>query len=132
MLSGQHLCLSTATSSGKSLVYTLPMLTTILNTRARALLLFPTKVGPNPQELRLIDHTRASLVWQHLRLSNTNRSCLPPQQALAQDQLRSLRELLAGNGTSPLPCGLVALLGTRIMYRCLVLVCLVQRTWRHA
>lgn len=44
---GQHLCLCTATSSGKSLVYTLPVLATLLTTGGRALFLFPTKVPPS-------------------------------------------------------------------------------------
>lgn len=44
---GQHLCLCTATSSGKSLVYTLPVLATLLTMGGRALFLFPTKVPPS-------------------------------------------------------------------------------------
>ncbi len=43
--SGQHLAISTATSSGKSVVFTVPVLQTVLTTEpeAVALFVFPTK-----------------------------------------------------------------------------------------
>src|SRR5512139_2848135 len=57
---GEHVILATATASGKTLAYNIPVLEALLTDRAaRALYLFPTK-------------------------------------ALAQDQLRSLRELTQG------------------------------------
>jgi DEAD/DEAH box helicase domain-containing protein len=61
-LAGQHIAIATATSSGKSVVYNVPVLRSVLEApdAATALYLFPTK-------------------------------------ALAQDQLRSLRELLAAS-----------------------------------
>jgi len=68
--SGAHVVVATGTASGKTLAYNVPVIEAmLLNPRARALYLFPTK-------------------------------------ALAQDQLRALRELTAGlKGNNPSPGG---------------------------
>ena len=45
LLKGEHVIISTSTSSGKSLAYQLPILKSIYDdVNARALLIFPTKV----------------------------------------------------------------------------------------
>ncbi|KAJ3055492.1 hypothetical protein HK097_010351 [Rhizophlyctis rosea] len=77
--SGHDVVVSTATSSGKSLIYQLPLLRELeRNPEARAIYIFPTKVR----------------ILIHPRLPSTSIPIHIPQ-ALAQDQKRALQTVLA-------------------------------------
>ena len=52
--SGMHVCVSSSTSSGKSLIYSIPMVEMLLaNPNSTALLIFPTKALAEDQKLKL-------------------------------------------------------------------------------
>ena len=56
---GEHLLIATPTASGKSLCYTLPVLTNALHDRGKALYLFPTKALAQDQVSELLELNRA-------------------------------------------------------------------------
>ena len=56
---GRHLAVATPTASGKSLCYTLPVLSAAMQTRAKSLYLFPTKALAQDQVAELLELNRA-------------------------------------------------------------------------
>jgi DEAD/DEAH box helicase domain-containing protein len=70
ILEGKHLVISTSTASGKSVIYNLPILNTILdNNKATALYLFPTKALAQDQ-LRVL----ATLICNHRDANHSRKS----------------------------------------------------------
>ena len=115
ILEGKHVVVSTATSSGKSVIYNLPIMSKILeDNRVTALYLFPTKVKL-PTDIDAYLDTVSLLLSHSLSISF---SCLPTfrrtlnfvilfgslssfgLQALAQDQLRVLQAIICNNDSN--------------------------------